>query len=676
MQTMWLVLCTYASAVTISVSPIEKVLQLLGDLQAKVIKDGEGQQKIYEEFTDWCKATAKETQFELKTEKSARERFAAASEDASSVVTELTTKIEELTSGIAEKEATLKKATALRKKEHADFLDADKELGETISMLRRALAILEKEMGKGAFLQTAAMAKVAASLETLVEASSLSTLDKTKLQVLVETGEDSSEDQPEEKGESKGIIGTMEDMLEKSEAQQSAGQKAEMEAAHNFDLLKLSLEDGIKAETKELAESKKEKAMGEETGAEAAGNLERSKKEIAADEIKLKDLQHECMSKAQEFEAAQIERNAELEALAAAKKILQEKTGGAAERTYSFVQVAAQSTAKAKAKGSRDRIVSMLQELAKSNAQPSLAQLAEAVRSTMLTENDPFAKVKTMIQEMLEKLLKEAKEEADKKAFCDKEMAETKVKMDEKETEVDDLNTKLDTADAKVAKLKQGISVLEGELGKIASEQKTATDMRNKEKEEWAAAKADFEQGLEGVQMALEVLRDYYAEKDESSDAALLQSDMGSQMSLAQTTVKTGGASGIIGMLEVAEADFSKMLAEGQADEDVAQKEYDKFTEDNKIAQTAKETEVKYKQKDMKETQAAGQETSKDLGVAQEEQSAVLEYDEKLKPQCVSTPDPYEERVKRREKEMAGLKEAMQILEAESAPAFLSVRRA
>jgi hypothetical protein len=673
MQTMWLVLCTYASAVTISVSPIEKVLQLLGDLQAKVIKEGEGQQQIYEEFTDWCKDTAKETQFELKTERSAKERFAAAEEDATSTVTELTTKIEELTSAISEKEATLKKATALRKKEHADFLDADKELGETISMLRRALAILQKEMGKGALLQTAAMAKVADSLGALVEASSLNTLDKTKLQVLLEAGEDDS--QPEEKGQSKGIIDTMEDMLEKSEEQQSAGQKAEMEAAHHFDMLKLSLEDGIKAETKELAESKKEKAMAEEKNAEAAGNLERSKKEIAADEVKLKDLQHECMSKAQEFEAAQIERNNELEALAAAKKILQEKTGGAADRTYSFVQVAAQSKMTAKAKGSRDRIVSMLQDLAKSNAQPSLAQLAEAVRSTMLTENDPFAKVKGMIQEMLEKLLKEAKEEADKKAFCDKEMKDTKMKMDEKESEVEDLTTALDTSDAKIAKLKQGIAVLEGELGKIASEQKTATDMRNKEKTEWEAAKGDFEQGLEGVQMALEVLRDYYAKKDDSADA-LLQSDIGSQMSLAQTTVQSGGAGGIIGMLEVAEADFSKMLAEGQADEDQAQKEYDKFTEDNKIAQAAKETEVKYKQKDMKETQASGEETSKDLGVAQEEQSAVLEYDEKLKPQCVSTPDPYEERVKRREKEVAGLKEALQILEAESAPAFLSVRRA
>merc|ERR1719321_1673205 len=127
----------------------------------------------------------------------------------------------------------------------------------------------------------------------------------------------------------------------------------------------------------------------------------------------------------------------------------------------------------------------MLQQLSRENKQPALAQLAVAVRSTMLTDADPFGKVKGMIQEMIEKLLKEAKEESDKKAFCDKEMKETKMKMDEKETEVDDLNTSLDSSDAKIAKLKQGIAVLEGELGKIASEQKTATDMRNKEKAEW-----------------------------------------------------------------------------------------------------------------------------------------------------------------------------------------------
>merc|ERR1719506_1854967 len=146
---------------------------------------------------------------------------------------------------------------------------------------------------------------------------------------------------------------------------------------------------------------------------------------------------------------------------------------------------------------------------------------------------DPFAKVKGMIQEMIEKLVKEAGEEAGHKAFCDKEMAETEAKKADKEEEVDDLNTKIDRAAAKIAKLKESIAVLETELGKIAAEQKTADETRAAEKTAWGAAKADFEQGLEGVQMALEVLRDYYAEKD---DAALLQgaqSDLGDAMSLA-----------------------------------------------------------------------------------------------------------------------------------------------
>merc|ERR1740127_430096 len=166
--------------------------------------------------------------------------------------------------------------------------------------------------------------------------------------------------------------------------------------------------------------------------------------------------------------------------------------------------------------------------------------------------------------------------------------------------------------------------------------------------------------------MALEVLRDYYAEKD---DAALMQGaqsdDLGDAMSLAQKS--TGAASGIIGMLEVAESDFSKMLAEGQAAEDLAQSEYEALTEDNKVLTAEKTTAVKYKNKDKKETEAFLSETKDDLGTTTEELDAVLEYYDKLKPQCIAKPEPYAERKKRREKEIAGLKEALDILEAESA---------
>merc|ERR1719405_223741 len=165
------------------------------------------------------------------------------------------------------------------------------------------------------------------------------------------------------------------------------------------------------------------------------------------------------------------------------------------------------------------------------------------------------------------------------------------------------------------SRAKETIALLEKELGKIAAEQKTADETRMAEKEAWGAAKSDFEQGLEGVQMALEVLRDYYAEKD---DAALIQgaqSDLGDAMSLAQSGKSSGAASGIIGMLEVAESDFSKMLAEGSAAEDQSQSEYEALTEDNKVL-TA-------------ETEAFLSETKDDLGTTQEELDAVLEYYDK-----------------------------------------------
>merc|ERR1719311_685076 len=83
-----------------------------------------------------------------------------------------------------------------------------------------------------------------------------------------------------------------------------------------------------------MSDAKKAKAIAEETKAAAEGDLERTMKEIADDQKKLKELQHECMTKAEEHEQEQKERGEELGALAAAKKVLNEKTGGAAERTY------------------------------------------------------------------------------------------------------------------------------------------------------------------------------------------------------------------------------------------------------------------------------------------------------------------------------------------------------
>merc|ERR1719197_1855928 len=128
-------------------------------------------------------------------------------------------------------------------------------------------------------------------------------------------------------------------------------------------------------------------------------------------------------------------------------------------------------------------------------------------------------------------------------------------------------------------------------------------------------------------------------------------------------------------MLEVVESDFTKNLADGNAAEEMAQEAYEKLTQDNEIATTEKSTAMKYKGKDQKETEAALAGLKEDREGTEKELAAIVEYWDKLQPMCVAKPESYEERKKRREAEIAGLREALRILEEESGSAtFLQVR--
>merc|ERR1719217_336468 len=132
---------------------------------------------------------------------------------------------------------------------------------------------------------------------------------------------------------------------------------------------------------------------------------------------------------------------------------------------------------------------------------------------------DPFAKVKSLISNMIEKLLKEAEEDATEKAFCDKEMAETEAKKADKEATIEKLSTKIDSMTAKSSKLKEQVAELEKELAELAKAQAEMDKVRAEEKAAFDANSAEMEKGVKGVQLALKVLNDYYS-KDAAHGAA------------------------------------------------------------------------------------------------------------------------------------------------------------
>merc|ERR1719395_507042 len=577
-------------------NPVAKVIEMLGDLQQKIIKEGEVAQKEYDEFAEWCEEESKNLQFEIKTGKSQAEELTATIEKAVSDIKAGEEAIEELAKKIATAEDDLKAATEIRDKEHSDFLAVEADLVDTVDALERAIGILEREMAKtgGAFLQLKKANNVVAALKVLVESATISSADGARLTAFIQSQQESGDSDGElgapdpavYKSKSGGIVDVLNDLLADAEGQLEDARKAESNLQNNYEMLKLELEDAIKYGGQEMDKTKKNNAACEEKKAEAEGDLEVTNKALAEDIKQLADTHQECMTKATDFEAETASRGEELKVIAQAKKIIIEATGGAASQTYSFLQMAAKSQLRTSADLGNMEAVKAVRKLAQTFHSAAFAQLANrmsaAAKMGAAAGEDPFAKVKGLIEEMIEKLLKEAAEEAEKKAYCDKEMSETKAKKEELTDEIEALTTKIDKAAAKIAKLKEEVAVLAKELADLAKSQAEMDKLREEEHTAYVKNKAEMEQGLEGIKLALKVLREYYAK-----GASFLQK-------------AEGAAAGIIGMLEVVESDFSKGLAEMIAIEEEAAAEYEKVTKENEIAKTTKEQDVKYKTKEAK----------------------------------------------------------------------------
>merc|ERR1719408_680164 len=422
------------------------------------------------------------------------------------------------------------------------------------------------------------------------------------------------------------------------------------------------LEDEIKFGQKELAEAKQALGKASEAKAAAEGDLAITAKALAEDEKALADLHSDCMTKAEDFEAETKSRSEELKALAEAKKVISEATGGtggAEELTYSLseegavslLQMASQRLASG-ADLANFEALRFVRDLARKQHSTALAQLAQrmsaAVSHSARSGEDPFAKVKGLIKDMIERLIADGEAEAKQKAFCDKEMAETNTKKDEKTDEIAKLNAAIDRMSARSAQLKDEVAALQKELAELAATQAEMDKIRQEEKAIYETNRPEMEEGIEGVKLALKILREYYAKEDKAHAAA------------------EGAASGIIGLLEVCESDFMKGLAEMISTEEAAVAEYEKETKENEIRKVTMEQDVKYKTKEFTELDQAIAENTSDRDAVQAELDAVLEYLKKLEDQCIAKPETYEERVARREAELAGLREALEILSGEA----------
>merc|ERR1719331_3437230 len=247
-----------------------------------------------EEYSKWCDSESNEKEDAITSHKR--------------TIGELGTEVEELAGKISDAEGELKEATGIREQEKAAFTESETELVDTVDGLERALVVLKR--GQTSFLQARdqdEMDKLTMSLGKIIEASWVNKKDKAAVQALLQSkSAEADEDlslQPQAKtseyeSHGSGILDTLSDMKEKAESTLSDARTAEMKAAHEYEMLKQSLETQMSTMKKRMSEATTEKSGLEEAKSSAEEELASTKKTLADDEKYLEELTQSCSMKA------------------------------------------------------------------------------------------------------------------------------------------------------------------------------------------------------------------------------------------------------------------------------------------------------------------------------------------------------------------------------------------
>merc|ERR1719161_3023872 len=274
---------------------------------------------------------------------------------------------------------------------------------------------------------------------------------------------------------------------------------------------------------------------------------------------------------------------------------------------------------------------------------------------------DPFIKVKKLIQELIERLVTEAAEEATKKGWCDTEMGEAKHNRDSNMRSIKEVNAELKLLEATKAQLTEEIATLTTEIADLNDSLTKETKMRGDEKAENMDTLDKAKAGLAATKDAYDVLTAFY--KKAAKALLLLQASSKNEKAPYKGNQDAGG--GITAMLEVIISDFERTIKVTTKAEKASHREFVEFERTAKTSIATKETGKSQAESDLKSTNSKIAESMDDLEKHQEMLDDVLKELEDLKPACVDTGMSYADRVQKRKDEIDALKKALCELDPE-----------
>lgn len=676
------------------VTPMEKVITLIEGIKTEVETEGAAEARAYNEFACFCKDTTGSKADSITGGK-------ATIDDLSTSIAEDTAQLKVSTSDLTDRKAlqeSLAKDKAAKElqcqKEETDYKSEAAKMSKAITSIQSAISALESSKPtSSALLELRESAKESPGLAAAVSlmeqrASSLRRVDPLN---------------PEYKFFSQPIIDTLTKLLG-----EFSGKKTELDdewskTKANCDATLLDL--GTQMDNNDNA------ITGLTTTVETLkGTISTAKEQLVLaegtlkdDKLYLRDLTEQCEKRANDWDQRSATRGEELTALAQVLDIL---TGHASaldaevNKRALLLQHANNRTGRvatspaAAARAIRE-VPALLQEGSAgaparaavgphdhegTAAQARMKRVADLLRgegqklrSTALValafdlRADPFAKVKALIQELIERLLAEANGEATKESYCKKELATAEKERDYRYADAKKLNVLIAELESTKEQLTNENLVLADDIEKLQTSLNESAELREEEHATNMDAIAKAKEGLEAITEAIVILKTFYKQAAKAFlQASPVDEDTQGPGFAGSYKGKQDGAKGVIGMLEVIKTDFQRTITKTKEAEKSASADFVDFERSAESDTSGKETKLALNTEDLGTTTSKLEQAMADLKTAVSLMDTEVKKLEAIHPMCVDNGMSYEERVQKRQAEMEALTRALCILDTNS----------
>merc|ERR1719440_2384193 len=642
---------------------------------------------MYDKFMCYCDGNTGEMQ---KSVEEAAQRITELKAKLESSIAEKDQLDQELIAHKQDREAAnqdLAKATAIREKEHAEYLELTGESKENLDAMTSAIAALEKGMG-GGFLQskTSLMDRLHKILNS---AQSLDAYQRSTVTAFLSGGQNPYGDYHGQSGEIVGILKSMKDEMNKT---LNGAVADEEKAAAGYAELAAAKKEEISAAGSAIESKTQRSGTLAVTITTTKGDIKDTTNEMEDTEAFLANLKVECAEKKKEWAVRCQIRAEEVAAISEAIKVLNDDDAlDLFKKTLSLSQgpVGSQLGFIQQHEAQHNRAQQALQQLQASKVNQKDLQV-QFLENALKAKSVDFTKVIKMVEDM-EVVLKEEQASDDAQySFCDKDIASSEKEQKDTEEEIASSAALIEECKEASAQTADEIALLQKEIKELDLAVAEATEQRKEEHGEYIQFMEENNAAVQLLQKAKNKLSKFYRPSQyvaETTPSPIVLSqlptahlDLMDNNGLAFVQVyhkeapppppetwgaykkKSGKSNGAFALLDRLTKDLQDGIADAEHDEKTGQKDYETLMSDASTsraqkAQSITEKEAAKADLDLKVENASEKKTSLEQDLLN-----IKDYLSKLHAQCDFLVENYDMRKTARETELESLANAKAVL--------------